>query len=378
MRMRKHTPPELYPSVSLTRKERPLLAFSRDRVAENCREFASLCNGIIGSGKWEAFFPLKVACLPELLADVHDNGFGVEVISIPEFKCAQTMPSSPKLLSGSAKSEALVSAGMREGGWRFVVCESVHELTLVDRVARHWGTTQDVLLRLKLTPRRRLGMPPEEMLDLVHSADRFPNCRLVGIHAHPGSNVSQEVALKTTDAIERMLDALGSSGFKVNYVNFGSGLPPLSTGLTDLSRRIQTFKRIALQYQAKVIIEPGRPIVADAACLLSSITEVRLRERQVSINTAAYVLHGPCRADAFLLYRRAHTDEFIRVEVTPPKMGAFRVCGIWPAEGDSLWVNGLPDDCAEGDDLIFPHAGAYALGFLGELSFEPLPPLLLE
>lgn len=363
--------------ISFKRKKRPLLVFSIERLSANCREFAGICDDIIGQGKWEAYFPLKVAGLKEIAAEVNSNGFGAEIISIPELKCAQTVSFSRKILSGNAKSDRLISSGIREGGWRFVVCESLQELTRVNRIAHLSGIEQDVLLRLKLTPRRRLGMPPAEILKAVKLAKDFPYCRIVGVHVHPGSNVTYEIALKTADAIESMLDTLVSSGFKVEYINFGSGLPALSTGSADLRQRIQTFNRIAVQYKAKVIIEPGRPLIGDAACLVASVIEVRHLERQLSINTAAYVLHGSCQADAFVLYRRAGTEEFTRVEVTASTMGEFRICGIWPAEGDSLWVNGIPDNCAEGDDLIFPHAGAYILGFLGELSFEPLKPLVI-
>lgn len=269
---------ELYADLALERKKRPLLAFSMKKLSENCRHLSSLCDSIIGQNKWEAFFPLKVACLPEIAAKIKANGFGVEIINSAELKCAHTARLSNKILSGNTKSAKLISNGMREDGWRFVVCESIQELKMVDLVAQRSGTIQKILLRLKLTPRRRLGMPPTEILNIMRSASDFPNCQIAGIHAHPGSNVDQATAVKTTTAIENVLDLITASGFGVEYVNFGSGLPTLSTGTSDIEARLQIFNCIALKYGAKIIIEPGRPLIADAACLITSITEVRPRK----------------------------------------------------------------------------------------------------
>lgn len=355
----------------------PQLFFSKNKIELNCSHFSNLCNSIFGVKNWESYYPVKVGNDPKILNIISQAGIGFEVINSNEANQVFELGKSPVILSGNTKSEDLVKTFSPHLGWRFVVCESKREVELVNHVAQSLGVIQLILLRVKLTPNRRLGMPVDDLLDIFSRSKEYSHCHIAGIHAHPGSNISYEIAMKTTNVIENTVNTIYRNRFCIEYINFGSGLPVIDTHLEDFTKRLEEFNRIAQKFNIKVIIEPGRPLIADAACLITTITEVRPREHQISINSAAYVLHGPCRADSFVYFRRIGSDILVRLDVMQPKVGSHRICGIWPAEGDSLWVNGLPNNCAEGDEIIFPHAGAYSLGFLSEISFDVLEPRFL-
>ena len=169
---------------------------------------------------------------------------------------------------------------------------------------------------------------------------------------------------------------LAQHGMHIEVLNFGGGSPCIAANKAETERRLQGFAQLADSVGSVVILEPGRALVGDAAELVTEVTDVRPVDRELTINSAAYVLHGPCNADKFVMHQRFDEVERRRIEVVARKEANYRIGGIWPAEGDSLWLSAPAPDFAIGDRIIFPQAGAYALGFLNELSFDELLPII--
>lgn len=355
----------------------PSLVFSRGRLHSNIVEFKGICASFFSS-EYELFFPSKVAPWEPLLELFANSDLGLEVIHDREASVALRLAPSRAILSGPAKTARLVQRGLSIGGWRFISCESPQEVALVEELAVARGVQQEVLLRLKATPLRRLGMSIGDAERIVKQAPTYRGIRMAGLHVHAGSNQTAEEADLTADFIALAVERFSSAGVVPRYINFGGGLPCLDGNTDEIARRLQRFAGIARSVDARILLEPGRVLVGDAARLTARIVEVRPSDRQMTIDCAAYVMHGPCSADRYLFHKRSGEDRGYRINVVKSKSGRFRLGGIWPAEGDSVWLEDVPENCRPGDHIIFMHAGAYSLGFLNELTFDGLQPSLEE
>ncbi|WP_164050665.1 hypothetical protein [Rhizobium leguminosarum] len=354
----------------------PRLLFSLNRVRDNAEVFRALCERVFRPDGYEIYFPTKVAPSLQIVNCLRELGFGLEVINHSTAAMAHADPLTRTILGGPAKTSALIAWGFIQRNWTYVSCESLTDLREVNAVAAHHKSRVSVFLRVKATTKRRLGMSIEDARWSVTHSDLFPALKLAGIHLHAGSNLSSREADLTLERMRMVAVDLAQNGMHIEVLNFGGGLPCIAASVAETERRLQGFSQLADTVGTRVIVEPGRAIVGDAAELITEVTDVRPVDRELTINSAAYIIHGPCNADKFIIHQRLGEVERRRIEVVARKEANYRIGGIWPAEGDSLWLSTPTPEFAIGDRIIFPQAGAYTLGFLNELSFDELLPTI--
>jgi len=356
----------------------PSFRFSLARVRNNAATFRALCTQEFASTRYEAYFPIKVAPSTTIVQCLQEFQFGFEVINQSTAAIARAAVGSKTILSGPAKTEALISSRQATDPWSYISCESLTDLQRINAGGERSGCQVPVLLRIKATEKRRLGMSIDDARWSVIQIQHFPFVKLVGIHIHSGSNLSVREADLTVERMKVVAVDLHRFGLNLEVLNFGGGLPCINGQTEETARRLSCFAQLADALGAGLILEPGRALVGDAAALIAEVTDVRLADREITINSASYVVHGPCNADKFILHQRSGETQTNRYEVVSRKEANFRVGGIWPAEGDSLWLKVAEPRFGVGDRIIFPHAGAYTLGFLGELSFDELVPSISD
>ena len=356
----------------------PALIYSLARLRTNIAAFRSMCDTAFGETEYDLFFPSKVAPWEPLLKVMVGSGLGLEAIHDQEASVALRLAPCRTILSGPAKAARLIQKGLSTDGWRYISCESPQDVALVEELAIASGVQQAVVLRVKATPLRRLGMSVEDATAIAAKGHAYRGVRVVGLHVHAGSNQTAKEADLTASFIASAAERLSSAGLGDCYINFGGGLPCLDENAGEVARRLQQYADIARRFDARILLEPGRVLVGDAARLTATVVEVRPLDRQMTIDCAAYVIHGPCHADRYLIHQKSGEASGYRINVVRSKSGSFRLGGIWPAEGDSIWLDTEPTDCGRGDQIIFMHAGAYSLGFLKELAFDGLEPRLQE
>lgn len=359
------------PSTSL-----PRFVFSLSRLRANAQAFKDICDQTLSSCGYNAYFPIKVTPSAPILEVLREIGFGLEAINPQTAMMAQQFAGAPMILGGPAKTDVLIAYRQSYPAWTHISCESLTDLKHANAAAVRYGYRFDVLLRLKATLRRRLGMSLEDARWSVDHAREFSGLRIAGLHIHSGSNLTDREADLTLERMRTAAVDLSRRGLGVAHLNFGGGFPCIDGNEMEIQRRLEGCRQLANMLGAQVILEPGRALVGDAAKLVAEITDVRPTDKEITINTAAYVIHGPCNADKFIIHRRCDSQRERRYEVKKRKDGNYRVGGIWPAEGDSIWLDVPAPDFTIGDKIIFPQAGAYALGFLSELAFDELTPVM--
>ncbi len=281
------------------------------------------------------------------------RGLGAEVITEGELARARAAGFHPeKILLGGPRQDPPLIGGALAAGVRLVSLDSLSQAEL-------WrGRDVKFLLRLNpaLDPRThehlatgaassKFGMTVEEVEGLagrLHGAGK-----LAGFHVHAGSQI-RDVAVY--DKIFERLAPLYAR-FGVKTLDIGGGFAVPDFPLLSFAEKVRAFAR---RFGLKVILEPGRYLVADAGVLLTRVLHVKRGE-------VTHVIADAGMADLLrpALYGAAHPVRVLgaegraveRVDVDGP------LCENADRLGRELT---LPAP-RPGDLLVVEQAGAYGL-----------------
>ena len=200
----------------------------------------------------------------------------------------------------------------------------------------------------------KFGVPRFEIDELVQLV-RAAGAKVVGIHAHSGSGVSdpeawRNIGSELTRVAERFPD--------VSVIDLGGGLGiPEKPGDRpfDLERMNETLGEIKAAYpQYRLWIEPGRYLVARAGVLLTRVTQVKGKGDMVyvGVGIGMNTLIRPALYGAYHeIVNLTKSDQAPSQTVT--------IVGPICETGDRLGTDRLLPPCEEGDVILIANAGAY-------------------
>ena len=220
------------------------------------------------------------------------EGAGLDIVSGGElFKALRVgCPPSRIVFASVGKRPEEIRDALRAGIFCFNV-ESAPELDAVDRIARAMGRTARVALRVNPdveahthryittgVAESKFGIDPRTAVELLRRAETFAGVRIVGLHLHIGSQITQ--AAPFVQAIRRVaevLDAGRRAGASLEWLNLGGGL-----GIIYKDERPQTPKQFAAAVlpllrplRVRLILEPGRFIVGNAGILVTEVLYIK-------------------------------------------------------------------------------------------------------
>jgi diaminopimelate decarboxylase len=299
-------------------------------------------------------------------------GAGMDVVSEGELRRARAagVPANRIIFAGVGKTREEMAYALNEGILLFNV-ESEPELAQLSEVAVGLGRTATIALRInpdvdakthaKIATggsESKFGVPFGRALDLYAKAATAPGIAVAGIHMHIGSQITALEPFRNAFTLMRDLVAeLRASGHGIRYLDIGGGLGVAqragepAPALEDYAELVRgTFGRLGL----KILLEPGRALVADAGILL------------------ARVLYAKCGHDKTFTIVDAAMNDLIRPtlyeawhEVWPVREatgGAPRlqdVVGPVCESGDYLARERSLPPLAAGELVAFMTAGAY-------------------
>jgi diaminopimelate decarboxylase len=320
----------------------------------------------------------------QILSMLGKMGSGADVVSGGELFRARRagIPSDRIVFAGVGKTEGEMREAIDAGILMFNV-ESSMELDRLSRVASSMGKVAPVALRVnpdvdpKTHPyistgmkKSKFGIPVDQALEEYRRAARLPGIRIVGIHQHIGSQLTEISPFR--DAFDRMVAfarLLKENGIEVSWLDVGGGL-----GIRYGNEKPPTPREVAHEILSRleglnvgIILEPGRSIVGNAGIL---VTEVQyLKETSVKM---FYI------ADAGM-------NDLIR----PSLYGAFH--DLWPVikkpgngkkgdlvgpvceTGDFLVQDRELPPVEPGDLLAVMSAGAYGFAMASNYNARPRP-----
>ncbi|MDP3702783.1 MAG: diaminopimelate decarboxylase [Candidatus Omnitrophota bacterium] len=229
------------------------------------------------------------------------HGAGLDIVSGGELYKALRVgcPASRIVFASVGKTPEEIRRAMRAGIFCFNV-ESAPELEAIDAMARRMRTRVRVALRINPdvqahthryittgVAESKFGIDPRTALELLRHHEAFPGVRLIGLHLHIGSQISE--AKPFVQAISRITSLLGQArrfGAPLEWLNLGGGL-----GIIYRDERPQTpqaFARAVVPLlrplRVRLILEPGRFIVGNAGVLVTEVLYVkRSRGKQFAV-----------------------------------------------------------------------------------------------
>ncbi|MFH1017295.1 MAG: diaminopimelate decarboxylase [Pseudomonadota bacterium] len=323
-----------------------------------------------------------------VLRAVANWGGGADVASGGElFRCLEAGFSPRKIVfSGVGKSLAEIEYALRTK-ILFLNVESAGELRTISRVAKAMDLKAPVAMRLnpdvdsKTHPyiatglkENKFGLPRQEILELFREAQQDPHLDPVGLALHIGSQITELTPF--LDALKIALDFihdLRSKGIPIEILDFGGGLGVTYTHETPPSPEeyASAIAGLLKGEKLRVIIEPGRAMVANTGVLLTRVLHLKRNEAKtfVIVDAAMNDLIRPS------LYGAEH--EIVPVTKTNRPAILADIVGPVCETSDFLGKARRIQEPEEGDLLCVRTAGAYGFSMASQYNARPRPAEIL-
>lgn len=359
----------------------PLYVFDetslRDRCAEFIREFGERYPATKVNYSCKAFINGVV------LRIFAEEGLGLDVVSGGEIGIAQSadFPMEKIDFPGNNKSAEELTLAL-DAGIGHVVVDNFHELKMLGGMVREKDCKPDVLLRISpgVDPHThrylitgntdsKFGIPMARAEEALRTALDMPEINVTGLHFHIGSQIADfEPYLKSIDYMlgfaadmKKKCDfecrelSIGG-GFAVQYT-LDSPVPSISAYAEAMtSGIIENCDRLGLE-KPRLIIEPGRSVVAQAGVALYTVGVIK---DIPGVRCYASVDGGMADNIRPALYQ-AVLEAVVADRMADGEGGTYTISGKYCEPGDVLIHDISLPALVPGDTLAVPGCGAYSI-----------------
>ncbi|MFH0877929.1 MAG: diaminopimelate decarboxylase [Candidatus Omnitrophota bacterium] len=220
------------------------------------------------------------------------QGAGLDIVSGGELARALRIKADPKKIvyASVGKTKQEIKEALRAGIFFFNV-ESLQELAAVSEAALQAKKVARVCVRLNPnidahthryittgTVESKFGVDLEMARLIFLNRDHFKNVKILGLHVHIGSQITQVGPfLSALKRIVALIAELKKLGVRLEWLNIGGGL-----GIIYKDEKPQTAAEFAAgvlpllkKTRLKIILEPGRFIVGNAGILLARVLYIK-------------------------------------------------------------------------------------------------------
>jgi diaminopimelate decarboxylase len=316
-------------------------------------------------------YTLKANSSRGVLELLRTLGAGIDVVSGGELYRALRAGFAPSdiIFGGVGKTERELAEAI-DASILLLNAESEAEVRLIDRLAGERGVRARVSLRVnpEITldaphdyiktggTGHKFGIPHDDVVKVAQVAADLKHIELAGLDMHLGSQLSRiDPYREGTERLASIFAELTKRGItSLEYLDIGGGLGVRYD--TEQPPNLQRFAEMVLPTVAetglKLIMEPGRFIVGNAAAL---VTQVLYRKRSGGKD---YVV-----ADAGMteLLRPSHYGAYHRIQALHERKERSTVDVVGPVceSGDFLALDRELDDVQPGEYLMVCDVGAY-------------------
>jgi len=129
---------------------------------------------------------------------------------------------------------------------------------------------------------KKFGLPSNQVIQLMLRAKKM-GLKPVGLTFHVGSQTDNPYAWNGAIKLcSVLISELLQKGVRLEFLDIGGGLPANYSNetvkLTDFTRVIKTALATYLPYSLRIIIEPGRYLVAESSVIAATIIGIERRE----------------------------------------------------------------------------------------------------
>lgn len=358
----------------------PFFFFIKDKITENYLTFKN-------------YFPhstiqyaMKANSEPEILKHLAEIGSGFEVASIYELNMLKKINVSPdRIVYGSSVKPQKAIKDFFEYGVNRFAFDSLPELEKIAAVA----PGSYVYVRMSANDSgsvfkfsEKFGTEKENIVPMLLHA-RELGLKPYGISFHVGSQASNVMAWgNAIEQLEPILLELQKNDIKLDVIDIGGGFPcqyATSTdvpSLQDISSYIYEKYKI-LPYQPKLLLEPGRGMIADTGIAVAEVIARVERKGNNWLFLDLGVYNGLFETMAYQGSTRYPVSS-----LRPVLSSGETLFSLAGPTGDSPDIISkevlLPSDVNVGDKLIFHNVGAYSLVCVNPFNGFPKPEVYLK
>lgn len=334
----------------------------------------------------EVYYAIKANADPKILTFLNSLGSGFEAASKYEIDALLSAGVSPhKIIYGtSVKPSSHIEHAIKNGVNRFAA-DSKEE---IDKLAKYTPGAK-VLIRVAVNDidsvfafSERFGAAANTVTELVLYAKNL-GLKTYGLSFHVGSQATHvEHWANAIFSIKPIIIELYEQGVVFEVIDIGGGFPVTYNNHKKVPHLQEIVAKLhnalhTLPYAPKIIMEPGRGIIASATVMVSEVISRTIRNGKVWLVLDGGIYNGLYEAmihqgtTQYDVHSAAEAD--VDVELMP--------CVLAGPTGDSLDIItrdiSLPSFITVGDRLIFENAGAYTVTMASPFNGFPKPELYL-
>lgn len=378
----------------------PAYIIDEDVIRENCRIYLQAARAHFGTNALPLYASKALSCTA-IYRIIAEEGLGIDCVSGGELYTAQNagFPAERIYFHGNNKTDADLCRAL-DMGVGTVVVDGEEELYALNALAKARQKDQKILLRI--TP----GIDPHthravitgnvdskfgsaivtgQALSITEKALSLSHVRLAGFHCHIGSQIFDIAPFR--DAARIMLrfiaDVKSATGFEAEELNLGGGLGVRYTeddrtidyadAIAEIAKCVHRDADEADLKMPRVILEPGRSLVAAAGATLytvGSVKEIPGFRNYVSVDG------GMPDNPRYALYQSQYTA-LIADRANEPKDYIATVAGRCCESGDLIGEGMKLQRPRRGDILAVLCTGAYNYSMASNYNRIPRPPVIL-
>ncbi len=378
----------------------PLHVLDAGRIRAACRDFHEAAARHFGPSA-QVFYASKALCVTAVLKMVDAAGLGVDVASGGELYTAlhAGIPAEKIIMHGNNKTSRELSEALSAGVGRIVV-DNADELERLAQLCAQLKRPADILLRIKpgvaadthafirtgaIDSKFGVALEEGEAERVLIRASRIPQLRVRGLHCHIGSQIMNvesfaaaarvmvsfmaAFAQKTGLVLEEL--NLGG-GYGVRYVEADRPRPPHEV-FAAIAAAVRSVCDAAAFPLPRLIVEPGRAIVAEAGVTLYTVGAVK---QIPGVRTYVSVDGGMYENPRYALYGARY--EMLRADdVEAPRQAPVTIAGKCCESGDLLQEHIAMPSLRSGDVIAVMSTGAYHYSMASNYNRNVRPAVVL-
>lgn len=378
----------------------PLYLLDEAQLRKNCQTYYNAMKEAYGEN-FAVLYASKANSFKKIYEIVNEENMHIDVVSSGEIFTALKagFPIEKAYFHSNNKTDEDVDFAIKNGIGYFVV-DNAEELDVIDATAKKYGKIQNILLRLtpgidthtyeavntgKVDSKFGTAIETGQARWIVEKTLKFENINLCGFHCHIGSMVfDSDTFLRGAEImLSFMAEMKKEFGFITEQLDLGGGygVRYLDTDETiDIAENIKEVAQFIKNKTAelglkmpKVLLEPGRSIVADAGMTLYTVGTVK---KITGYKNYVSVDGGMTDNPRYALYESPYTL-YIANKADKDATMKCDVVGRCCESGDIIQPDVMLPEAERGDILAVCTTGAYNYSMASNYNRIARPPIVM-
>ncbi|MDD4288309.1 MAG: diaminopimelate decarboxylase [Atribacterota bacterium] len=375
----------------------PCYIYSENIIRKNCQEYIlSFKNNNVD---FEILYAGKAFLVKALCNILDEEGMGIDASSGGEIytALAANFPAERIYFHGNNKSEKEIRFAL-ENNIGTIMIDNLYELGLVNNIAKELNKKVHIMIRVipgvdththeKIRTGQvdsKFGFPISELENIFPAVMERDNLVYRGLHCHIGSQLLDvkyhlQAIVEMIHVIKKIEDKYE---IKTNNLNLGGGLGvrytrddnpvPINIFVNSIINKV---KDVCDEYKVslpKILIEPGRSIVAEAGITLYRIGAIK----EITGLKKYLIVDGGMADNPRPSLYDAKYEALIVDRLESNKTELVTIAGKFCESGDILIKNIELPRAESGDLIILFTTGAYHYSMANNYNGIPRPPVVL-